>query len=93
MNKTEKGTAKAAPLSGNERAERPETSVPEDFPYADIIDMPHPEPKKHPRMSLHDRAAQFAPFAALTGLDDMMKDTAENFSPEDISSSIPFDEY
>lgn len=35
--------------------------------YDDIINLPHPESKKHPRMSLHDRAAQFSPFAALTG--------------------------
>ena len=35
--------------------------------YDDIIGLPHPEPQTHPRMSLHDRAAQFSPFAALTG--------------------------
>ena len=35
--------------------------------YDDIIDLPHPEPQTHPRMSLRDRAAQFAPYAALTG--------------------------
>lgn len=35
--------------------------------YDDIIDLPHPEPQTYPRMSLHDRAAQFSPFAALTG--------------------------
>ena len=35
--------------------------------YDDIIAFPHPEPRTHPRMSLHDRAAQFSPFAALTG--------------------------
>lgn len=35
--------------------------------YNDIIALPHPEPRSHPRMSLHDRAAQFSPFAALTG--------------------------
>lgn len=34
--------------------------------YDDIIALPHPEPRTHPRMSLHDRAAQFSPFAALT---------------------------
>ena len=38
--------------------------------YGDIIDLPHWEPNaKHRRMTLHDRAAQFAPFAALTGYD------------------------
>lgn len=35
--------------------------------YDDIINMPHPVSKKHPQMSMIDRAAQFAPFAALTG--------------------------
>ena len=35
--------------------------------YDDIINLPHHVSKKHPPMSLHDRAAQFSPFAALTG--------------------------
>ena len=35
--------------------------------YADIIDLPHHVSPTHPRMSAHDRAAQFSPFAALTG--------------------------
>ena len=35
--------------------------------YDDIINFPHPTSQNHPRMSLHDRAAQFSPFAALTG--------------------------
>lgn len=44
--------------------------------YGDIIHLPHPESKKHPRMSMHDRAAQFSPFAALTGHDEAIKETA-----------------
>jgi hypothetical protein len=36
-------------------------------PYDDIIDLSHPVSQKHPQMSMHDRAAQFSPFAALTG--------------------------
>ena len=40
--------------------------------YDDIIDLPHPEPQTHPRMAMRDRAAQFAPFAALTGYDDLI---------------------
>ena len=36
--------------------------------YDDIINLPHPVSKNHPQMPLRDRAAQFAPFAALTGL-------------------------
>ena len=35
--------------------------------YADIIDLPHHQSDVHKHMSLYDRAAQFAPFAALTG--------------------------
>ena len=35
--------------------------------YRDIIDLPHPTSRKRPHMSLEARAAQFAPFAALTG--------------------------
>lgn len=42
--------------------------------YSDIIDLPHWEPsEKHPRMPLYNRAAQFAPFAALSGFDEMME--------------------
>lgn len=44
--------------------------------YDDIIGMPHWEPRTHPRMSAVDRAAQFAPFAALTGYDAMVSETA-----------------
>lgn len=36
--------------------------------YADIIHLPRPVSKTHPPMSLRDRAGQFAPFSALTGL-------------------------
>ena len=42
--------------------------------YADIIDLPHHQSKEHKHMSLYDRAAQFAPFAALTGYDDMVEE-------------------
>ena len=45
-------------------------------PYDDILDLPHPTSKKHPRMSMAARAAQFAPFAALTGYGDAIKETA-----------------
>lgn len=44
--------------------------------YDDIIDLPHPTSKRHPRMSMADRAAQFAPFAALTGFGDVIEKTA-----------------
>ena len=40
--------------------------------YGDIINLPHPEPKDRPRMAREMRAAQFAPFAALTGYDNVI---------------------
>ena len=45
--------------------------------YADIIDLPHHVSAKHPPMAPEDRAAQCAPFAALTGYEDAVKQTAE----------------
>lgn len=44
--------------------------------YDDIINLSHPTSRKHPRMSMHDRAAQFSPFAALTGHDAAIRETA-----------------
>lgn len=43
--------------------------------YDKIIHASRPE-SKHPKMSIHDRAAQFMPFAALTGYDDQIQDAA-----------------
>lgn len=43
--------------------------------YADIINMPHHVSAKRPQMSMADRAAQFSPFAALTGYDAAIKET------------------
>ena len=43
--------------------------------YEDIIAREHPSSATHPRMPLQDRAAQFSPFAALTGFDDYLADT------------------
>ena len=43
--------------------------------YDDIIRLPHPTSRKHPRMSMEDRAAQFAPFAALTGFGGVIRET------------------
>ena len=44
--------------------------------YDDIINLPNPTPTCRPRMSTLDRAAQFAPFAALTGYDEMAEEAA-----------------
>ena len=45
--------------------------------YDDIINLPHHVSTKHPRMSLEARSAQFAPFAALTGYDEMIQETVK----------------
>ncbi len=44
--------------------------------YADIIDLPYRKSEKRRHMSLYNRAAQFAPFAALTGYDEMVREQA-----------------
>ena len=44
--------------------------------YDDIIDLPHHVSEKHPQMPMLERAAQFSPFAALTGFDAAIVETA-----------------
>ena len=44
--------------------------------YSDIINLPHHVSTKHKHMSMYERAAQFAPYAALTGHKDMVLETA-----------------
>ena len=48
--------------------------------YSDIIELPHPESKKHHRMSAKNRAAQFAPFAALTGYEECLEEAVRQTS-------------
>lgn len=45
-------------------------------PYDDIINLPHHQSLTRPHMSAYDRAAQFSPFAALTGYEDAVAETA-----------------
>ena len=45
--------------------------------YEDIINLPHHVSKRHPQMSMWNRAAQFAPFAALTGYEDAIQDSIQ----------------
>ena len=50
--------------------------------YDDIIHLPHHVSKRHPQMSLYNRAAQFAPFAALTGYEEAIIETARLTAPK-----------
>ena len=43
--------------------------------YDEIMELPHHVSKTRPQMPMSDRAAQFAPFAALTGYDSAIKET------------------
>lgn len=45
-------------------------------PYDDIIDLPHHVSKRNPQMPADERAAQFSPFAALTGYGAVIRETA-----------------
>ena len=45
--------------------------------YDDIINLPHHTSKNHPQMSLENRAAQFAPFAALVGYSEAIEESQE----------------
>ena len=62
--------------------------------YNDIIYLPHHVSKRHPQMSMWNRAAQFAPFAALTGYEDAIQESAkENESMyEETNSDKPFED-
>lgn len=55
--------------------------------YDDIINLPHPTSKRYPRMPLAERAAQFSPFAALTGYEEVIAETARqverSFGPQE----------
>lgn len=65
-----------------------------DFPYEDIVNLPHHVSPTRARMSVYDRAAQFSPFAALTGYGDAVEETArltEQFRDMDESKKNQLD--
>lgn len=45
--------------------------------YEDILNLPRPVSGRHPRMPMEDRAAQFAPFSALSGYEDAIREAAK----------------
>lgn len=53
-----------------------------DDKYGDIIGLPHHVSKRHPQMSMRNRAAQFAPFAALVGHGEAIDNTADTHIEE-----------
>lgn len=59
-----------------------EKNVSEKNPYEDIIHLPHHVSDHHPQMPRADRAAQFSPFAALTGYDAVIRETARLTDPK-----------
>ncbi len=48
--------------------------------YGDIINLPHHRSRVRPHMSVSDRAAQFSPYAALTGYEDMVAEEAKRIN-------------
>lgn len=52
-------------------------SLKDEHKYDDIINLSHPTSKKYSRMAVLDRAAQFSPFAALTGYEKALEETKE----------------
>lgn len=54
--------------------------------YDDMLDLPYPPASGRPRMKRAERAAQFSPFAALTGFDNVVKETEKTVGDEVLSA-------
>ena len=59
--------------------------------YRDIIGMEHHRSSKHPHMSMRDRAAQFSPFAALTGFDSKISEASRLSAEEPEPAETEFE--
>lgn len=59
--------------------------------YDDIIDLPHHRSRSHPPMSRRNRAAQFMPFAALSGYDAIIAETASRNEERVEAANTPVD--
>ena len=91
---SEKGFAKNEREKAEEKTVERPTSKGTAFPYADLLDMSRPISKKHPPMSIYDRAAQFSAFAALTGHGEAIRQTADMVEEKvalEIEREIPED--
>ena len=61
--------------------------------YSDMLDLPRPVSKKHPPMSIEKRAAQFMPFAALTGFESAVQKAGLLFEEEADRGNVEFVEF
>ena len=61
--------------------------------YSDMLDLPRPVSKKHPPMSVERRAAQFMPFAALTGFESAVQKAGLLFEEEADRGNVEFVEF
>ena len=52
--------------------------------YREILTKPYEKSTRHPQMTLSERAAQFSPFAALSGYNGVIDRAEEEFRPEDL---------
>lgn len=59
--------------------------------YDDIINLPHHVSRRHPPMSRHNRAAQFMPFAAVAGYDQVVAETARSNNHDMAVADTPVD--
>jgi hypothetical protein len=60
--------------------------------YDDIINLPHHVSAKHPKMSMYNRAAQFSPFAALTGYEKAIEEARKKQEEAVRRRNAPVDE-
>ena len=64
----------------------------EKFPYEDIVNLPRPISKNHPQPTMSDRAARFAPFAAITDYEAMVleeaRETEKRIVPDENALSL-----
>ena len=60
--------------------------------YEDMLELSHPVSKRHPQMPRRDRAAQFAPFAALTGHQEVIRQTEQAHVSEDMERETFYEE-
>ena len=59
--------------------------------YSDIITLPHHVSNKHNHMSMSERAAQFSPFATLTGYEEAIRKVQEELREQPAKEGLPLE--